>query len=68
MSSPATELAPEKAPLFPLDKKTRRIVIDPLSDNNPITVQVLGICSAVAVEVAELGAKVFVFPMPTSPT
>ena len=51
MSSPATELAPEKAPLFPLDKKTRRIVIDPLSDNNPITVQVLGICSALAVTV-----------------
>ncbi|MCO4745752.1 MAG: NADH:ubiquinone reductase (Na(+)-transporting) subunit D [Proteobacteria bacterium] len=51
MSSPATELAPKKAPLFPLDKKARKIVTDPLSDNNPVTVQVLGICSALAVTV-----------------
>ncbi len=29
--------------------KTRQIVFDPLSDNNPITVQMLGICSALAV-------------------
>lgn len=27
----------------------KRIVFDPLSDNNPITVQILGICSALAV-------------------
>ena len=31
--------------------KTRSIVLDPLSDNNPITIQVLGICSALAVTV-----------------
>lgn len=31
--------------------KTRSIVVDPLSDNNPITIQVLGICSALAVTV-----------------
>ncbi|HMP73660.1 MAG TPA: NADH:ubiquinone reductase (Na(+)-transporting) subunit D [Kiritimatiellia bacterium] len=31
--------------------KTRDILIDPLSDNNPITIQVLGICSALAVTV-----------------
>lgn len=28
---------------------TRRILIDPLIDNNPVTLQVLGICSALAV-------------------
>ncbi|MFT5497416.1 MAG: Na+-transporting NADH:ubiquinone oxidoreductase subunit D [Kiritimatiellia bacterium] len=31
--------------------KARDIVFDPLSDNNPITVQMLGICSALAVTV-----------------
>ncbi len=30
-------------------KKNRKIFTDPFSDNNPITVQVLGICSALAV-------------------
>ncbi|WP_020531345.1 NADH:ubiquinone reductase (Na(+)-transporting) subunit D [Flexithrix dorotheae] len=30
-------------------KRRRKIVSDPLSDDNPITVQVLGICSALAV-------------------
>lgn len=34
-------------PLF--SKKNRRLLTDPLNDNNPITVQVLGICSALAV-------------------
>ena len=49
MSSPATEVKTNAPPLFVFDKKTRRIVTDPFSDNNPITVQVLGICSALAV-------------------
>ena len=31
--------------------KTKQIILDPLSDNNPITIQVLGICSALAVTV-----------------
>jgi len=31
--------------------KTRKLLFDPFSDNNPITVQVLGICSALAVTV-----------------
>ncbi|MBL6875928.1 MAG: NADH:ubiquinone reductase (Na(+)-transporting) subunit D, partial [Chitinophagales bacterium] len=31
------------------DVKTKQLLTDPLSDNNPITVQVLGICSALAV-------------------
>jgi Na+-transporting NADH:ubiquinone oxidoreductase subunit D len=30
---------------------TKKIIVDPLSDNNPITIQVLGICSALAVTV-----------------
>ncbi len=34
-----------------IPKRYRRIVVDPLSDNNPITIQVLGICSALAVTV-----------------
>ncbi|MGI9525712.1 MAG: NADH:ubiquinone reductase (Na(+)-transporting) subunit D [Weeksellaceae bacterium] len=32
-----------------LSKKHKALVADPLNDNNPITVQVLGICSALAV-------------------
>lgn len=31
--------------------KNRKLIYDPLNDNNPITVQVLGICSALAVTV-----------------
>lgn len=51
MSSPATEVQAEREPLISFGKKERTAVIDPLSDNNPITVQVLGICSALAVTV-----------------
>ena len=36
-----------KEPMF--GKKERKLITDPLDDNNPITVQVLGICSALAV-------------------
>jgi len=39
----------EKEPLFQFGKKERQLITDPLNDNNPITVQVLGICSALAV-------------------
>lgn len=40
--------APEtKAPLFGDEEK--RVILDPLLDQNPITLQVLGICSALAV-------------------
>ncbi len=38
-----------KEPLF--SKKNIQVIKDPLDDNNPITVQVLGICSALAVTV-----------------
>lgn len=41
--------AVEREPLF--SAKNRRLVTDPLNDDNPITVQVLGICSALAITV-----------------
>jgi Na+-transporting NADH:ubiquinone oxidoreductase subunit D len=34
---------------FPMTKKERKLLTDPLNDDNPVTVQVLGICSALAV-------------------
>ena len=40
-------VAEPKEPLF--SKKNRRLITDPFNDNNPITVQVLGVCSALAV-------------------
>lgn len=39
----------EKEPILEFGKKERQLLTDPLNDNNPITVQVLGICSALAV-------------------
>ena len=39
----------EREPLF--SKKNRALLTDPLDDDNPITVQVLGICSALAITV-----------------
>ena len=39
----------EKEALF--SKKNKRLISDPLNDNNPITIQVLGICSALAITV-----------------
>ncbi|MCB0460707.1 MAG: NADH:ubiquinone reductase (Na(+)-transporting) subunit D [Flavobacteriaceae bacterium] len=44
-----------KEPLF--SKKNRKLVTDPLTDNNPITIQVLGICSALAIT-AQLKASI----------
>ncbi|HAA00799.1 MAG TPA: NADH:ubiquinone reductase (Na(+)-transporting) subunit D [Flavobacteriales bacterium] len=44
--------APAKSPSEGLfSKKNRKLITDPLNDSNPITVQVLGICSALAVTV-----------------
>ncbi|MEP1151080.1 MAG: NADH:ubiquinone reductase (Na(+)-transporting) subunit D [Balneola sp.] len=40
---------PPKEPLF--SKKNRKLLSDPFNDDNPITVQVLGICSALAITV-----------------
>ena len=39
----------KKEALF--SKKNKKLITDPLDDNNPITVQVLGICSALAITV-----------------
>ena len=40
-----------------LSKKDAKLITDPLTDNNPITIQVLGICSALAIT-AELKASI----------
>jgi Na+-transporting NADH:ubiquinone oxidoreductase subunit D len=40
-----------------LSKKDTNLILDPLADNNPITIQVLGICSALAIT-AELNASI----------
>jgi Na+-transporting NADH:ubiquinone oxidoreductase subunit D len=43
--------APEKKRESLFSKKNKKLISDPLNDNNPITVQVLGICSALAITV-----------------
>lgn len=40
-----------------LSKKDAKLISDPLADNNPITIQVLGICSALAIT-AQLKASI----------
>lgn len=47
MSEVTTAVKKESAIKF--GKNEKKLLIDPLNDNNPITVQVLGICSALAV-------------------
>ncbi|GAB4152052.1 MAG: NADH:ubiquinone reductase (Na(+)-transporting) subunit D [Planctomycetota bacterium] len=48
MTATATpEVGKPKAPLF--GKNERKAILDPMWDNNPIALQVLGICSALAV-------------------
>lgn len=42
-------MSEEKEALF--SKRNRSLLSDPLNDNNPITVQVLGVCSALAITV-----------------
>ncbi|TNE76205.1 MAG: NADH:ubiquinone reductase (Na(+)-transporting) subunit D [Bacteroidetes bacterium] len=49
MSETVEKAKAPKEPLF--SKKNRKLVTDPLTDNNPVTVQVLGICSALAITV-----------------
>ena len=64
--APTTEAAP-KAPLF--GKREKRAILDPILDNNPIALQALGVCSALAVTVrmdttiAMCAAVVFVLAM-----
>ena len=42
-------MSDKKEALF--SKKNRKLLSDPLNDNNPVTTQVLGICSALAITV-----------------
>jgi Na+-transporting NADH:ubiquinone oxidoreductase subunit D len=50
MSTETLEKAVEKKASEPLfSKRRKKLVTDPLVDDNPITIQVLGICSALAV-------------------
>jgi Na+-transporting NADH:ubiquinone oxidoreductase subunit D len=50
MSAETLEKAIEKKPAEALfSKRRRKLVSDPLIDDNPVTIQVLGICSALAV-------------------
>ena len=49
MSEVAENTKAPREPLF--SKKNRKLVTDPLTDNNPVTIQVLGICSALAITV-----------------
>lgn len=50
--STATEEVKKSAPKEPLfSKKNRKLITNPLNDDNPITIQVLGICSALAITV-----------------
>ncbi|MEP0939230.1 MAG: NADH:ubiquinone reductase (Na(+)-transporting) subunit D [Cyclobacteriaceae bacterium] len=55
MSTDTVEVQEEKkvkAPSEPLlSKRRKQIVKDPLSEDNPITIQVLGICSALAITI-----------------
>lgn len=65
--APAVQEAKPKAPLF--GKREKRAVLDPLWDDNPIALQVLGICSALAVTtrldttIAMCAAVIFVLTM-----
>ncbi|MDG1147480.1 MAG: Rnf-Nqr domain containing protein, partial [Crocinitomicaceae bacterium] len=49
MSEVAQDAKAPREPLF--SKKNKKLVTDPLTDNNPVTIQVLGICSALAITV-----------------
>jgi Na+-transporting NADH:ubiquinone oxidoreductase subunit D len=45
----AEVLIKKEAGAFSFGKEEKKLLTDPLSDNNPITVQILGVCSALAV-------------------
>lgn len=47
MATATEKKLPKNEPLF--GKQERTLLTDPLLDNNPITIQVLGVCSALAV-------------------
>jgi Na+-transporting NADH:ubiquinone oxidoreductase subunit D len=56
LSVEKTEIKKEREPLF--SKKNKKLITDPLDENNPVTIQVLGICSALAVTVQMKAAVV----------
>ena len=56
LSVEKTEHKKEREPLF--SKKNKKLITDPLDENNPVTIQVLGICSALAVTVQMKAAVV----------
>ncbi|HMT54384.1 MAG TPA: Rnf-Nqr domain containing protein, partial [Saprospiraceae bacterium] len=39
----------KKEAAFSFGKDEKKLITDPLLDNNPVTVQILGVCSALAV-------------------
>ncbi len=43
------EILEKKAPAIEFGKEERKLLTDPLNSNNPITVQILGVCSALSV-------------------
>ncbi|MCC5946415.1 MAG: NADH:ubiquinone reductase (Na(+)-transporting) subunit D [Bernardetiaceae bacterium] len=49
MSTQTAEVAQVKKAEALFSKRRKKIITDPLDDDNPITIQVLGICSALAV-------------------
>jgi Na+-transporting NADH:ubiquinone oxidoreductase subunit D len=53
---PEITTAPKSEPLF--SKRNRQLITNPLDTDNPVTIQVLGICSALAVTVQMMPAFV----------
>ncbi len=51
MSTETAEIKEKKPAEALFSKRRKRIVSDPLNEDNPITVQVLGICSALAITI-----------------
>lgn len=58
MNETTTVAKKEKEALF--SAKRRKLLLDPLNDNNPVTVQVLGICSSLAITV-QMKPSLFMF-------
>jgi len=51
MSAETAEIQLKKPKEGLFSKKNRKLITDPLNDDNPVTIQVLGICSALAITV-----------------
>ena len=51
MSAETAEIQLKKPKDGLFSKKNRKLITDPLNDDNPVTIQVLGICSALAITV-----------------